>query len=69
MRIARYVTFAEDVGDDHPAVVAARAGLEVEPALLPPAMLGRDPSAVTDSIWFVEDDDGRIRIWPDRRGI
>ncbi len=54
VRIVRHVIFAVDVDADHPAVAAVREGYEVEPSMLPAELLGREPSAVTGSVWFIE---------------
>lgn len=53
VQIVRYVTFAADVPEDHPAVVAARQGRPVDPGLLPWALLGREPDAINGSAWYV----------------
>jgi hypothetical protein len=61
--IVRHVIFAVDAGADHPAIAAAREGRPVEPSLLPAELLGRDPSAVTGSVWFIEAGGETVQIF------
>jgi hypothetical protein len=66
VRIIRVVTFTEEVARDHPAVAAAIARRPVDPSLLPIALLGRDPSVITESTWFMQDGRRPVEIKLDR---
>ncbi len=68
VRIVRHVIFAVDVDADHPAVAAVfREGYEVAPSMLPAELLGREPSAVTGSAWFIEAGGETARIFLSER--
>jgi hypothetical protein len=66
VRIVRHVILAEEVDADHPVVAAVREGLPVDRSLLPVTLLGRDPSAITGSVWFIEADGRSTEICLDR---